>query len=501
MVSVERFRELINHKLTETQFDECINILDADVSDECQLVNELYSFYVKQIGMKNLTGLKKLHFVVVKYLLKSSLYNFNPQELYYLEMIYYYQTCIFSRSLFYTNLLLDLEEASVTYKVRAINTALTILASKKLNQEAYDYIEMFEQYSIDKKLSAEEYASYYIVVADIYAQSQDIANYGAILVKIGHYLKDIKDKQIYNRLEYYVKIHHLYQKALLSKSMSVNKAEIIHELNNIFAIINKYDLYSCEYALFFITIIDLIKDEISMEQVIEYVRKLLKVNLNSQNKIHILRYILEEYQLEYDKYIDIYKEYYDALQLYFNYAQESTTLNIKAEVSARTMRKEYVVMNDKYQIDALTCCFNRFVLLELENNLLNEDSAIIYMDLNELKIINDEFGHAFGDKLLQSFGLCLKNTKPQSTKCIRYGGDEFVAILENTNKDIIIDFITKLREAFSIIHIDDRIKEKLGFSVGIYLSNGTKTIKDAVRLADEAMYRSKKEGKDYVFCS
>lgn len=115
----------------------------------------------------------------------------------------------------------------------------------------------------------------------------------------------------------------------------------------------------------------------------------------------------------------------------------------------------------------------------------NSDVSIIYMDLDGFKKINDDSGHLKGDQILQNFAALLKKEGRESDLIARWGGDEFVIAMPDTNEakaQSTIDRLTKLSNSIS-------------FSSGIAVYEAGESIDDLLSRADRQMYKSKAERK------
>lgn len=102
-------------------------------------------------------------------------------------------------------------------------------------------------------------------------------------------------------------------------------------------------------------------------------------------------------------------------------------------------KTEMLVYQRLAKEDFLTGMKNRMVfeeyLMELQSKADTfENVALIFMDLNQLKTVNDNYGHNAGDELLIAAARCIENTFGTAGSCYRIGGDEFCAIVENPNK-------------------------------------------------------------------
>lgn len=121
-----------------------------------------------------------------------------------------------------------------------------------------------------------------------------------------------------------------------------------------------------------------------------------------------------------------------------------------------------------------------------------EEMAILYLDLNDFKGVNDTLGHDFGDELLKSIAKRLSTICRRSDLTARMGGDEFVYILPSTGREGAREAEAKVHEAFGEPFSFKGRRVKLTASVGlaVYPENG-KSIRELLIVADEKMYENK----------
>lgn len=156
--------------------------------------------------------------------------------------------------------------------------------------------------------------------------------------------------------------------------------------------------------------------------------------------------------------------------------------------------------------DPLTGLSNRLLLNDrLEHaidhaNRFNKSIILIFCDLDNFKPINDTFGHTVGDEILKKVGHSLKEIlRPEDTVC-RFGGDEFVILIEELDSfsylDNILQRINNLTKTPCVI--DGNIIQ-IGMSLGasIYPDDGRKP-SELIEAADKAMYRAKNRGKNRI---
>jgi diguanylate cyclase (GGDEF)-like protein len=155
------------------------------------------------------------------------------------------------------------------------------------------------------------------------------------------------------------------------------------------------------------------------------------------------------------------------------------------------------------QNDELTGLPNRTFLYERLNVALarvkgsGECLCVIFLDLNKFKQVNDSFGHAVGDLLLQEVAGRLKHSLRDGDTVARVGGDEFVVLLERVkHADVAVRVVEKIRTALSQpMDLEGRNLRVLP-SIGIahYPEHGD-SVARLLKYADEAMYLDKNSAK------
>jgi len=149
-------------------------------------------------------------------------------------------------------------------------------------------------------------------------------------------------------------------------------------------------------------------------------------------------------------------------------------------------------------IDPITRAYNRSYLEELLQRevVRAERSArvfsIVVVDLDKFKEINDQFGHLMGDYVLAEVGQILRSAVRGSDVVIRYGGDEFVLVLFETDQpgaDVVVGRIHRKVDEWNTNNKVARFELMLSTGISIY-SEGKK-VTDLIAEADEKMYRMK----------
>lgn len=157
------------------------------------------------------------------------------------------------------------------------------------------------------------------------------------------------------------------------------------------------------------------------------------------------------------------------------------------------------VLSDLYVKDAMTGMYNRLGYQKLACSLFKgkkkskENLAIVFMDMDRLKYINDEFGHIHGDWAIKTIASAILKHCPEGTIAVRMGGDEFLMILNKTNMDAITDMIQDIRDEVQEMAEKMRLPFPLTISAGCIITDmeSDKELDDYMREADEIMYQEK----------
>jgi two-component system cell cycle response regulator len=122
--------------------------------------------------------------------------------------------------------------------------------------------------------------------------------------------------------------------------------------------------------------------------------------------------------------------------------------------------------------------------------------SLIFVDLDRFKPINDQFGHLRGSRVLREVGFLLRSAVRETDYPARYGGDEFVVILPQTDLPAAQALGEKLRnliEAHAFLQ-EEGINARVGVSLGVACYPGEARSKEAlIRLADQRMYEDKEQ--------
>jgi len=169
------------------------------------------------------------------------------------------------------------------------------------------------------------------------------------------------------------------------------------------------------------------------------------------------------------------------------------------------LRNELSAAKEEKSIDFLTNILNRRAYkeevekIEKKYAFFSSNYALMFIDIDHFKKINDTHGHACGDTILKTFASILKKLTRQEDIVCRYGGEEFVTLINYKNEDEIITYVNRLKRIIktnNFIYNNERIH--VSFSAGIAFRDKYKDYYETRTNADELVYQAKKEGRDKI---
>lgn len=174
-----------------------------------------------------------------------------------------------------------------------------------------------------------------------------------------------------------------------------------------------------------------------------------------------------------------------------------------AEREALQIQLEYRALHDP-----LTGLPNRALFTDRLQVALSKTSrhggavAVLFLDLDSFKQVNDSLGHNAGDKLLREISGRLAACVRSHDTLARLGGDEFVLLLVDVDQRYTADVAQRMIETAKIPHIIDGHRAQVSASIGIFLGQGGNNPDGLLRAADAAMYHAKRSGREkYTFFS
>jgi len=161
-------------------------------------------------------------------------------------------------------------------------------------------------------------------------------------------------------------------------------------------------------------------------------------------------------------------------------------------VNRATKHAQY--LKEMLNIDRTTGLYSSVFLMEELDRIVNGEAknmVLLFLDVDDLKSYNDTYGHRAGDKLIHDAAEALAEGIMGQGVGFRYGGDEFVAILEDVATDGAIRAAKRVQKLFE--------QRRISASIGLYPWHRGMTVDELLSAADKAMYSAKKSGKGRIY--
>lgn len=162
------------------------------------------------------------------------------------------------------------------------------------------------------------------------------------------------------------------------------------------------------------------------------------------------------------------------------------------------------------KIDDLTGLLNRregmsrLKIIHEESKQNNRIYSIAMIDIDHFKKVNDRYGHSNGDIVIKEFANLAKNILRDSDICFRYGGEEFVVILPETEKNEGVVVVERLRKAWSNkeIMLSNEVLIHSTISIGLkQCDSNCISYEELINESDRAMYEGKNKGRNCTICA
>ena len=163
----------------------------------------------------------------------------------------------------------------------------------------------------------------------------------------------------------------------------------------------------------------------------------------------------------------------------------------------------YFVTRKKIFTDPLTKTFNRNYLEETVPLLNLTHYSLAMLDLDKFKVINDTYGHKAGDHVLSQASRIFKDSIRDSDILVRYGGEEFLLLINNRSKTKSdLDICERIRKNMLKEHfLYDTHEINVSVSIGLHkYPHLEKNLQEAIKIADKMLYIAKKSGRNRVVC-
>lgn len=199
----------------------------------------------------------------------------------------------------------------------------------------------------------------------------------------------------------------------------------------------------------------------------------------------VMPYVKEQYSRKF------HEDYIDSISI--------AVENIMQKIMIDNMNHKFKSL---YIIDQMTGLYNRFGFSSLSGKLFGKYNGrvfVVYIDIDNLKGINDNFGHGIGDEAIIGTAYCIKKVFGDDAVCVRMGGDEFLVMDEFISEEALLDkeqLLSKLLDTYSEHHsLPVKLEASIGHSYNVK-EIGSTELGRMLKAADNNMYQEKKRKKD-----
>ena len=168
-------------------------------------------------------------------------------------------------------------------------------------------------------------------------------------------------------------------------------------------------------------------------------------------------------------------------------------------------KRAELAQRDAAQLDPLTGLLNRRGFADVSAGVLQglrasrQGCAVVAIDLDFFKSINDRFGHAAGDQVLREFGVLMKQMARKDDLCARFGGEEFVMLLPGAGRSQAMEVAERLRVRATQVRVAAGAEwVSFTLSAGVAADESADNLDKTLADADAAMYRAKAAGRNRV---
>jgi diguanylate cyclase len=213
----------------------------------------------------------------------------------------------------------------------------------------------------------------------------------------------------------------------------------------------------------------ILHSNVNRDEVNSYLDKLVELD-NLADNISV-QYCIENHQVVIDRFIFNSQPYYIII------------ISIKNDCNNCS----------KVLLDETTGLYNKNYLKEIDEGKVTYIKisylSLIFADIDNLKEINDKYGHLAGDKAIKIVGHAIRGCIRKGDIAVRYGGDEFIILLPNQNRMAAEKVAIRIKEEIEKIAKEESIN--IGISVGIACNHHELNMEEMIRMADEELYKEK----------
>lgn len=437
--------------------------------------------------------------------LKRAESNDFKSEIYYALMVMYYKK---GHTLKIIENGLKYEEIMGNNGIRSIsvfNILSIILNYYGFYEKSYEYIQKYiELEKVDKRLDQMmlkivEYNNYCYVLLKLHRidEAEEYLN------KLLQLVKDNPENVYVQKFKDGIDITTLYVKLYSSNDIIAKKT--MEQYIKIMYDIMEYDNIShirndsFEPHLF---ILKVLYEHKYIEETIKIATYILEHGNYVGNRCELYQFIIKiindnQNCLPKENQEKLFNDYLKCLEDYHNKNEEIISMLISEQFKIMEVNQKYDIIKKKYETDDLTKCYNRPSLEIHGEEFLknNKIGSVVFVDLDNLKKINDQYDHSYGDFVLKELTKRIKDRLPNEAYLYRYAGDEFIILMpfNACNTEAIMNEITECFKT-PIEYMNTALK--ISFSWGVVEFDGTsKDLNNLIKEADINMYKYKKSKK------
>ena len=143
--------------------------------------------------------------------------------------------------------------------------------------------------------------------------------------------------------------------------------------------------------------------------------------------------------------------------------------------------------------DSVTGLYNRNywekIVKDVDLSRRIQDFSLIFIDVDNLKEINDTYGHQTGDMVIKTVGRAIRNSIRKEDAGLRYGGDEFIILLFNQDKEVALKVVDRIRRRLTGCH---KAWNRYSNKCRIAYYNSLRNMADIIKMADRDLYKEKR---------
>lgn len=177
----------------------------------------------------------------------------------------------------------------------------------------------------------------------------------------------------------------------------------------------------------------------------------------------------------------------------------SDRTELELSIANQRLRELTEALSYQNRHDGLTRLLNRNSLIhEAESLLRHLPIALILLDIDHFKQINDRYGHPIGDKVLIALASAMQNSIGQAGYCGRLGGEEFAVVLPTEHLDTATETAKQLSERIRQVRLAEEVGLRITASFSVAMAEPGVSFELLYQCADDGLYRAKHQGRDRI---